>query len=90
MVRIRHARRQPLKNHPSGHLGGWATPWLEEELTYEMHNCTFFFFFFGGGGGLGREGSNLHSEDNKNICKSTNDSNLSCTAQTKVAIKGAR
>ena len=22
-----HTSRQPLKNHPSGHLGGWATPW---------------------------------------------------------------
>ena len=24
--------RQPLQNYPSGHLGGWATPWSAEEM----------------------------------------------------------
>ena len=23
---------QPLQNHSSGHLGGWATLWLTEEM----------------------------------------------------------
>ena len=31
MVRACHTPRQPLLNHPSGHLGGWAT-WLVEEM----------------------------------------------------------
>ena len=26
------APRQPLQNHPSGHLGGWATPWSAKEM----------------------------------------------------------
>ena len=29
--------RQPLKNHPSGHLGGWATPWSAEEMPDGQH-----------------------------------------------------
>ena len=28
----RHAPRQPLKKHPSGHLGGWATQRPAEEM----------------------------------------------------------
>ena len=32
IVRTCHAPRQPLQNHPSGHLGGWATPWSAEEM----------------------------------------------------------
>ena len=31
MVRARHTPRQPLQNHPSGHLGGKATPWSAEK-----------------------------------------------------------
>ena len=31
MVRVCHMARQPVQNHPSGHLGGWATPWSAEE-----------------------------------------------------------
>ena len=27
-----HTPRQPLRDHPSGHLGGWATPWSTEEM----------------------------------------------------------
>ena len=27
-----HTPRQLLQNHPSGHLGGWATPWSAEEM----------------------------------------------------------
>ena len=30
MVWACHTPRQPLENHPSGHLGGWATPWSAE------------------------------------------------------------
>ena len=29
--------RQPLQNHPSGHLGGWATPWSVEEMLDGQH-----------------------------------------------------
>ena len=32
MVRACHMPRQPLQNHPSGHLGGYATPWSAEEM----------------------------------------------------------
>ena len=32
MVRTCHTPRQPLQNHPSGHLGRWATPWSAEEM----------------------------------------------------------
>ena len=32
MVRACHTPRQPLQNHPLGHLGGWATPWSAEEM----------------------------------------------------------
>ena len=32
MVRACHTPRQPLQNHPSGHLGGWTTPWSAEEM----------------------------------------------------------
>ena len=31
MARAYHMPQQPLQNHPSGHLGGWATPWSAEE-----------------------------------------------------------
>ena len=27
-----HMPWQPLQNHPSGHLGRWATPWSAEEM----------------------------------------------------------
>ena len=27
-----HTPQQPLWNHPSGHLGGWTTPWSAEEM----------------------------------------------------------
>ena len=33
MVRAYHAPRQPLQTHPSGHLGGWATPRAAEEMS---------------------------------------------------------
>ena len=29
--------RQPLQNHPSGHVGGWATPWSAEEIVDGQH-----------------------------------------------------
>ena len=32
MGRLRHAPRQPLQNHPSGHPRRWATPWLSNEM----------------------------------------------------------
>ena len=32
-----HTPRQPLQNHPSGHLGGWATPWSAEEMLNGQH-----------------------------------------------------
>ena len=32
-----HMPRQPLQNHPSGHLGGWATPWSAEEMLNGQH-----------------------------------------------------
>ena len=32
MVPACHTPRQPSKNHPSGHRGGWATPWSAEEM----------------------------------------------------------
>ena len=31
-VRACHTPRHPLQNHPSGHLGRWATPWPAEEM----------------------------------------------------------
>ena len=36
MVRACHTPRQPLQNHPLGHLGGWATPWSAEEMLDEQ------------------------------------------------------
>ena len=33
-----HTPRQPLQNHPSGHLGGWATPWSAEEMLDGQHH----------------------------------------------------
>ena len=32
VVRASHTPHQPLQNHPSGHLEGWATPWSAEEM----------------------------------------------------------
>ena len=32
MVRACHMQRQPLQNHPSGHLERWATSWSAEEM----------------------------------------------------------
>ena len=37
MVRACHTPRQPLQNHPSGHLGRWATPWTAEEMLDGQH-----------------------------------------------------
>ena len=37
MVRACHTPRQPLQNHHSGHLGGWATPWSAEEMLDGQH-----------------------------------------------------
>ena len=37
IVRACHAARQPLQNHPSGHFGGWATPWSTEEMLDGQH-----------------------------------------------------
>ena len=31
MVQACYVPQQRLQNHPSGHLGGWATPWSVEE-----------------------------------------------------------
>ena len=36
-VRACHTPRQPLQNHPSGHLGGWATSWLAKEMLDGQH-----------------------------------------------------
>ena len=32
MVRAYHTPRQPLQNHPSGQIGGWAMPWSAQEM----------------------------------------------------------
>ena len=32
MIRACHTPRQPVKDHPSGRIGGWATPWSAEEM----------------------------------------------------------
>ena len=37
MVRAFHTQRQPLQNHPSGYLGGWATPCSAEEMLDGQH-----------------------------------------------------
>ena len=37
MVWACHTPRQPLQIHPSGHLGGWATPWSAEEMLDRQH-----------------------------------------------------
>ena len=37
MVRACHTPRQPLQNHPSGHLGGWVTLWSAEEMLDGKH-----------------------------------------------------
>ena len=37
MVRAYHTPQQPLQNHPSGHLGGWATLWSTEEMLDGQH-----------------------------------------------------
>ena len=37
MIRACHTPRQPLQNHPSRHLGGWATPWSPEEILDGQH-----------------------------------------------------
>ena len=37
MVRACHTPRQPLQNHPLGHLGGWATPRSAEEMPDGQH-----------------------------------------------------
>ena len=37
MVQTCHTPRQPLQNHPSAHLGGWAPPWSAEEMLDGQH-----------------------------------------------------
>ena len=37
MVWACHTPRQPLQNHPSGHLGGWAASWSAEEMLDGQH-----------------------------------------------------
>ena len=37
MVRACHTPRQPLQNHPLGHLGGWATLLSAEEMLDGQH-----------------------------------------------------
>ena len=37
MVRACHMPQQPLKNQPSGYLGGWVTQWLWEEMLDGQH-----------------------------------------------------
>ena len=37
MVRTCHTPQQPLQNHPSRHLGGWATPSSAEETQDRQH-----------------------------------------------------
>ena len=37
MVQACHTPQQPLQNHLSGRLGGWATPWLAEEMLDRQH-----------------------------------------------------
>ena len=37
MVGVCHTPRQPLQNHPSRHLGEWATPWSAEEILNGHH-----------------------------------------------------
>ena len=37
MVRTCHTPRQPLQNHPSEHLGGWATPSSAEKMLDGQH-----------------------------------------------------
>ena len=40
MVWTCHTPRQPLQNHPSRHLGGWATPWSAEETLDGQHQLS--------------------------------------------------
>ena len=37
MIQACYMPQQPLQNHPSGHLGGWAMPWLAEEMLHGQH-----------------------------------------------------
>ena len=37
IIRACHTPRQPLQNHPSGHLGRWATLWSAEEMLHGQH-----------------------------------------------------
>ena len=37
MVPACQAPLQPLQNHPSGHLGRWATMWSAEEMLDEQY-----------------------------------------------------
>ena len=34
---LTHMPQQPLQNRPSGHLGGWATPWSAEDMLDGQH-----------------------------------------------------
>ena len=42
MVWACHTPRQPLQNHPSGHLAGWATSWSAEEMLERQHQRVDF------------------------------------------------
>ena len=37
-VRACRTPRHPLQNHPSGHLGVWATPWSAGEMLDEQNH----------------------------------------------------
>ena len=37
VVHACHMLRQPLQNHPSGHLGRWVTLWSAEEMLDRQH-----------------------------------------------------
>ena len=37
MVQACHMPQQPLRNHPSKHLGGWVTPWSAEKILDGQH-----------------------------------------------------
>ena len=42
VVRACHTPRQPLQNHPSGHLWGWTTLWSAEETLNGQHQRVDF------------------------------------------------
>ena len=42
MVQVCHTPQQPLQNHPSRHLGGWAMPWLARGNARWQHQRVNF------------------------------------------------